>query len=192
MTALHRFALAALTTALLAVGGAQAQEEALTRQEVEAYFDQVRQEATEMARAGELDRMVEWIDRNVADGAEFQVSMAIVRGGERKGFAALTLDKQDMRQMGGLMAGIFGQQQIEDYSLEIEVGEVTAHGPDAATVRTSWTESFTVRVPQGEGAERPDGESLSAEGVADCVQVIERDGDGLAMGLMTCTGEMRL
>lgn len=193
MTSMSRIAFATPMAALLALAvPAQAEQHGLTEQEVRAYFDQIEQEATEMVRSDEIERMVEWIEQNIAEGAEFQVSMNILLGEERKGFASLTLDKDDMRQMGGLMAGAFRQLPIEDYELDIEVAEVTPVGQDAATVRATWTESFAISVPQGEGAEAANGQRLSAEAVVDCVQIVQRDGDRLMMGLMTCIGETRM
>jgi hypothetical protein len=80
---------------------------------------------------------------------------------------------------------------VEDFSLEVEVVDVASHGPGAATVPTRWEESFTLALPPlGEGAE-PDADSVTIVEVADCTQVVQRNGERLQMGLMTCTGEVR-
>ena len=193
MPHIPRYAYAIPVAALLAVAApAQAEQHQLGEEEVRAYFEQVEREATEMVGADEIERMIEWIDTNIAEGAEFQVSMNILLGEERKGFASLTLNREDMLRMGGMMAGAFREMPIEDYELDIEVAEVTPLGAEAATVRATWTESFAVAVPEGEGAEAAESQRLTAEAVADCVQIVQRDGDRLVMGLMTCTAEMRL
>lgn len=180
---------ASLAAALLVPAPAYAQSQ-LTQQEAQAYFERFQRQATEIVRSGDFSRLTEWIERNFADDAQFQLSMNLIHDEERKGQVALTVDKDDMLRMGGLLAGVFQQQRMEDYSLEIELREVVPHGPDAATARTSWTESFTVRAPQGEGA--AEAEPLGVEGMAECVQLLQRDGDHLIMGLMTCTGEVHI
>jgi hypothetical protein len=189
---LSSLGLMSATAGLVALASpVQADQHDVTAEEVEAYYEQVAQEATEMVRADELARMIEWIDDNIADGAVLQASLSVLHGDQRKGFAAMTLEKEDMRAMGGVFAGAFQQQEIEDFSLEIEVTEVISHGPGAATVRAVWPARISVAVPAGEGAE-PGGDALSVEQVADCTQVLQRDGERLQMGLTTCTGEVRL
>lgn len=182
---------AAGAAALFALSPSMAGEHEITAKEVEAYFQQVQEEASELVRADELHRIVAWIDEHFADGAVLQANMNIVHGEDRKGFLSMTLDKDDLVAVGGAFAGPFGQMGFEDFSLDVEVFNVIPHGPDAATVTTRWTERFTLaRPPMGEGAESEAG-SATIEEVVDCTQIVQRNGEGLQMGLMTCTGEMR-
>jgi hypothetical protein len=179
------------TAATLAINPLQAGEHVITSQEVEAYFQEVQDEATEIVRAGELHRIVEWIDQHFADGAVLQANMNIVHGEDRKGFISMTLDKDDLTAVGGAFAGPFGQMDFEDFSLEVEVFDVVSHGPGAATVTTRWTERFALAMPPaGEGGETGAG-TVAIEEVVDCTQIVQRNGERLQLGLMTCTGEMR-
>lgn len=178
------------TAAALAISPLQAGEHEITSQEVEAYFQQVQDEATEIVRAGELHRIVAWIDEHFADDAVVQANMNIVAGEERKGFLSMTLDKDDLTIVGGTFAGPFGQMEFEDFSLEVEVFDVVSHGPGAATVTTRWTERFELAMPAGEGGGTGAG-SAAIEEVVDCTQIVQRNGERLQLGLMLCTGEMR-
>ena len=184
--------MAAGAAALFAVSPVVAGEHEITSQEVEAYFQEVQEEATELVRADELHRIVEWIDGHFADGAVLQANMNIVHGEDRKGFLSMTLDKDDLSAVGGAFAGPFGQMGFEDFSLEVEVFDVIPHGPGAATVTTRWTERFTLALPPGgEGDAAPEVGSATVEEVVDCTQIVQRNGERLQMGLMTCTGDMR-
>jgi hypothetical protein len=180
------------TAALLAISPLQAGEHAITAQEVEAYFQEAQEEATELVRGDELQRIVEWVDEHFADGAVLQANMNIIHGEDRKGFLSMTLDKDDLTSIGGAFAGRFGQMSFKDFSLEVEVFNVIPHGPDAATVTTRWTERVTLALPQaGAGDAEPEAGSATIEEVVDCTQIVQRNGERLQMGLMTCTGELR-
>jgi hypothetical protein len=143
------------TAALLAISPLQAGEHAITAQEVEAYFQEAQEEATELVRGDELQRIVEWVDEHFADGAVLQANMNIIHGEDRKGFLSMTLDKDDLTSIGGAFAGRFGQMSFKDFSLEVEVFNVIPHGPDAATVTTRWTERVTLALPPAGARPRP-------------------------------------
>jgi hypothetical protein len=192
MKSLSLFGVTTATAALLAISPLQAGQHEITAQEVEAYFQQVQEEASELVRGDELHRIVEWIDEHFADGAVLQANMNIVHGEDRKGFLSMTLDKDDLTTVGGAFAGPFGQMGFEDFSLEVEVFNVIPHGPDAATVTTRWTERVTLALPPaGAGDAEPEAGSATIEEVVDCTQIVQRNGERLQMGLMTCTGELR-
>lgn len=190
MTFLSTVGVTSAMAALVALASpVQAGEHDITGEEVEAYFGEVQEEAAEIMRAGELHRMIAWIEDNFADGAVLQASMNVIRGDEHKAFIAMTLDKDDLLRMGGMFAGAFQQMDIEDFALEVEVIDVIPHGPGAASVTSQWRESFTVAMPATDG--EPAAGPLMVEEVADCTQVVQRSGERLMMGLMTCTGEVR-
>lgn len=178
----------AVAVMLMLSNSAQAEQHAIVQQDVEGYLKAIQQEAIEMVRDQEVHRMVEWIERNIAEGAVFQVSINVVHGDQPKGFAALTLDKNDMLRVGGVFAGAFQQQGIEDYSLEVELHEVISHGPGAATAQVTWTETLALA-----GGQDSDAGQVTIEQVTECSHLIERteEDDRLRIGLSTCTGEMR-
>lgn len=184
-------AAATAPAALLALTPLHAAEHEITTDEVEAYFEQVEQEATELVRADQLERMVEWIDENFADGAVLQANMNIIHGEVQKGFLAMKLEKDDLLRVGGMFAGPFGQMEFEDFSLEVEVSDVIPHGSGAASVTTRWTERFTLALPGVNEATEAAGEPVTVEEVVDCNQIVQRNDERLQMGLMTCIGEIR-
>lgn len=189
MTNVSTLGLGSAVAAVLVLSNpAQAEQHAITQQDVEGYLEAIQQEAIDMVRDGEVHRMVEWIERNIAEGAVFQVSINVVHGDQPKGFAALTLDRDDMLRVGGVFAGAFQQQGIDDYSLELELDEVISHGSGAATAQVTWTETLALAGGQDSGAGQ-----VTIEQVAECSHLIERtdEDDRLRIGLSTCTGEMR-
>lgn len=197
MSSFSTFARTSAVAAMLVLPlSVHAEQQEMTTEAVTAYFQQIQAEATEMVRAQELGRMVEWIERHIADGAVFQATINVVHGEESKGFATLTLDKNDMLRVGGVFAGMFQQQPIKDYSLEVEIIGVVSHGPGAATARVRWRESMAL-APGAATEEAADGGAeggqLTIEEVVDCSHVVQRaEDDRLIIGLSTCTGELRL
>lgn len=173
----------------ISAAGAHAQQNEITAQEADAYFRQLQQEATEIVGEQDFGRLNEWIERHIADGAVWQASLTILRDGTRKGFADLTVDKTDIARLGPLFAGAFQQQKISDYSIGVAVNEVVSHGPDAATATVEWTERFSVGTAGDSGEAK---EGLAFEAVATCTHLLQRVENGFALGLTTCTGEVRL
>lgn len=184
------------TAVLLTFGQAYGQQQDITVQEAEAYFQKIRQEATEIMRSRDFARVGEWVETNIADGAILQASLSIKSDGMPKGFVEVSLDKDDMRRLVTIFAGGVGEQLISDYGLEVAVAKVVPHGADAATVTVKWTERLSI------GADRDENENeqsaqrsqeASVETVADCTHLLRRSESGaLALGLSTCRGEVRL
>ena len=179
--------------AALFLFSSQPHAQEITASEARAYFQQVQREIMDMMRQKELGRIAGWIDDNIADGAVFQASIDIFHDGNRKGFMDLSLLKKDLQRVGGAFAGSFRQQDVGDYSLEVVVSEVMPHGPGAATAKVSWTERFTAEQPaSGASPQASERESLTIESRADCSHLLQRvEGGRIAMGLSTCTGEVR-
>lgn len=197
MSSVSTFARTSAAAAMLVLPvTAHAEQHEVTSEAVTAYFEQIREEATELVRAQELGRMVEWIERHIADGAVLQATINVVHGEESKGFATLTLDRNDMLRVSRVFAGMFQQQPIKDYSLAVEIIDVVSHGPGAVTARVRWRESMAFD-PGAAGEKAADGGAeagqLTIEEVVDCSHVVQRaDDDRLTIGLSTCTGELRL
>lgn len=176
--------------ALLALAPVQAEEHEITTSEVEEFFNEVSQDATDLVRAGELERMAEWVDANFADGAVLQASMTVLHGQDRKGLLALTLDKDDVLVMGGMFAVPLGQMGVESFELHVEVLNVAPQGPGASTATTHWTERVILAASDDAPA-AADAEPVTIEQELECNQLIQRDDERLRMGLMTCIGEVR-
>lgn len=180
---------------LLLAGHAHAQQD-LSSQEVRGFFDGMEQEAVQAVRAGEYERLLDWTENRLAEGATFFLSQELYVGDERKGFTVTSLDKQDMLQLSrvalGILAGMQGQA-VQDYALEIEVLEIDPVGPNAATATTRITESGRFALPSGEGGQQ-DSPAMEFEATADCHHLIQRDraAGQLVMGITNCQARTRL
>jgi hypothetical protein len=175
----------------ISASGASGQQNEITTQEAEAYFRQLQQEATEIVGQQDFDRLDEWIEENVADGAVWQASLTIITDGKRKGFAEMTFDKSDLSRLSPFFASAF-QQRISDYSLEVTVNDVVPHGSDTATATVEWTERFSIDVAGDDSETEQDERQFTFEAVATCTHLLQRTEDSFALGLSTCTGEVRL
>lgn len=194
MTRGCRRALAGAAAAgLLVAGGRAVAQQELSAQEVESFFQSAEADLTRMVRAGEYARLSDWMEASFADGASFHLSLELETGGERKGFAVLTLTKQDVLRLGGLAFGAMADRPgaLQDYALDIQVTGVEPLGPDAAKARTQFVESGKL-APPGEGG--ASSEPVPFETTAQCEHVVRRDREAkrLVIGMTTCRAGARL
>lgn len=185
-----------LTTAALLFVSApvRAQQQDITAEDVQSYVERIRQDAAALMDAEEPEQLVAWAQRNIAEGATFQVSISILADDERKAYAAMTVDTQDIQGMVGMLAGAFQQGAFEDYSLEAEVADVVSVGPGAATATVTWIERFRLNTAAllGDGGQTLQGEALAVEAAANCTHLFQQHEDQMQIGLSTCSVEMRL
>jgi hypothetical protein len=193
----------ALAALLVFSAPAHAQQQEITEGDVRAYFEQLQQEAMDIVRKKEFERIDEVINRHIAEGAAFAVTGEMMKEGRRKTFMAATLEREDVMAMKHRAVGMMQGITIEDYTLDVAVSEVRAHGPGAATVKATWTDSGAIRpatleapdrAPPGPQDIRQEAEarSLNFERTFECHHVIQREGGQLKIGLTTCQGEVRL
>lgn len=165
-------ALAMVGAVLIAPGSTSAQQQgapqaqqmtpqassALSEQETRSFLDRVEQSVATAVNAQDYAQLIEWMDEYVSDGASFFVSEEIVVGDDRKSFSVATLNKNDMMRLGriavGFLSGMPGQS-LENYSLDIEVSDVTQVAPGAVTTTARITETASIPVP----ASRTSGET---------------------------------
>ena len=199
--------LAGCGAVLLAAGGAQAQSQELSEQEVQTFLSDAEQTLAEAARSADFAQILDWTKQRIADDATFTIGMNIFAGETRKGYVSLTLTKDDMVGLGGISAGVLSGMQkdaIEDYSLTMEMTGFTPIGPNAAMVTTEMTESGRIGIPAAGGsadaqsgtpADRAQAAGAAAmEATAQCSHIIQRAAGAkeLQMGLTTCLADARL
>ena len=136
----------AMAALLVFAAPAHAQQQDITEEEVRSYLEQLQQEATEIVRGKEFQRIDEVTDRHIAEGAVFAVTGEMMKNDRRKTFMAATLEREDVMALKHKAVGMMQSIDIEDYTLDVEVSEVRAHGPGAATVKATWTDSGAVSV----------------------------------------------
>jgi hypothetical protein len=190
---------AASAAALLAATGlaggdqVQAQENQVNEEEVRSFLGEVRDELTELVRAGELERLREKVQARVADEAQFAMGVQMMKDDEHKTFNAATLEKDDILAVMQVITAPDGIA-IDDYELEVEVevAEVVPHGTGAATVRSRWTDSGTIaHAEQGQAA--AGNPEISFERELRCTHILHRDdGQQFMFGLTACDGQVRL
>jgi hypothetical protein len=157
----------------------------------------------DIVRKKEFERIDEVTNRHIAEGAVFAVAGEMMKEGRRKTFMAATLEREDVMAMKHRAVGMMQGVTIEDYTLDVAVSEVRAHGAGAATVKATWTDSGVLRpatleapdrAPPGPQDIRQEAEarSLTFERTFECHHVIQREGEQLKIGLTTCQGEVRL
>jgi hypothetical protein len=215
--------LAGSAALVLAAAGASAQtasqgaqDHALSEQEVQNFFRDTEQTITQAMKSGDFAAVQEWAAKHVAEDAAFSPTIEFFGGGERKGFTSLTLNKDDMMKVGGIVGGVLSgpnRQGIEDYSLEITMTDFKHIVPNAALVKTEIRERGRLAFPDTPVAAaggdktratamktapaidtRPRaqaGSGAEMEGIARCVHVIQRSDQPsefreLQMGLTTC------
>jgi len=145
---------------------------------------------TEIVDGANAQRLVELGDRRIAAGASFQIMGTMWRDDERQSFFAASLDRDDLLDARGMLGSAL--ELIEDYSLDVEVREVTVDTPTAATAIVNWRDSFTLSHPEG-ALEADGGEPLSIERNIECTHAVLRiDAGDMVLGVSNCSGEARL
>src|SRR5690606_19349490 len=162
----------------------------LSTDDVRKYLQRICEEAEGLMRDYDPRMILEWTDTNVVDGACFQVDVRVQKDGAHTGSIAMTLEKEDILQFGGLFGAAAGKNLIADYSLDMNLRDVVTHGADAATVKVTWREHIVVQTPATEGQEARG--RLTAEVEADCVHLLVREEGRLALGMTLCSGTARL
>lgn len=162
----------------------------LSTEDVRKYLQRICEEAEGLMRDYDPRMILEWTDTNVIDGACFQVDVRIQKDGAHTGSVAMTLEKEDILQLGGLFGAVASKDGIADYSLDMNLRDVVTHGTDAATVKVTWREHIIVQGPAREGGDTRG--RLTVEVEADCVHLLVREDGRLALGMTLCSGTARL
>ncbi len=162
----------------------------LAKEDIRRYLHGICEEAKDLMRAYDPQRMLDWTKTNIADGAAFQADIRIQKDGAHAGSVAVTLEKDDILQLGGLFGTLAGKDSIADYSLDIKIKDVISHGADAATVKVTWHEHIVFQMPSGAGQDNNGRITVDVE--ADCCHLLLREDGRLSVGLTLCSGEARM
>jgi len=129
----------------------------LSNREARQFMQRVERDVNQIMQSGNLDRLRQWTQATVADGAVFSGTREFFADGQRKLFASATMTKQDLLRleqfaMGSMSSEFSGPQQ--DYNFHIQVLNVQPIGDSAALVKTRVTESKTIGGPRTAGSAR--------------------------------------
>ena len=119
----------ALAALLVFATPAHAQEQEITEEEVRSYLEQLQQEAMDIVRGKEFERIDEVTERHIAEGAVFAVTGEMMKEGRRKTFMAATLEREDAMAMKHRAIGAMQGIDIAGYTLDVGVGEVGVDTP---------------------------------------------------------------
>ncbi|WP_237173999.1 hypothetical protein [Paracandidimonas lactea] len=166
------------------------ESEGLSTDDVRKYLQRICREAEDMMRTFDPALITEWMETNLLDGTAVQADLRIAKNGSHVGTTTLTLEKEDLLQMGGIFGSMANRDNISDYSLEVNIHDVVTHGADAATVKVTWHEHITFSGPPAPGSET--GVRMSVSNEADCCHLVVRDDGTLKLGLTLCSGTVQL
>src|SRR5262245_59409201 len=128
----------------------------LSSREVRQFMQRVERDINQILQSGNLDRLRQWTQSNIADGAVFSGTREFYVDGQRKLSVNATLTKQDIMRLQRLAMGSmpeFSDLQ-QDSNFNIQVLSVQPIGDSAALVKTRVTESRTIGGPRTTGSAR--------------------------------------
>ena len=118
----------------------------LSNREARQFMQRVERDVNQIMQSGNLDRLRQWIQTTIADGAVFSGTREFNADGQRKLFASATLTKQDILRLERLALGSMSEfsELQQDFNFNIQVLNVQPVGDSAALVKTRVTESRTI------------------------------------------------
>src|SRR5262245_9580627 len=116
----------------------QSGQSQISNREARQFMQRVERDVNQIMQSGNLDRLRQWVQTLVADGAVFSGTHEYFADGQRKLFASATLTKQDMLRIERFALSSmpdFSDLQ-QDFNFNIQVLNVQPVGDSAALVKT--------------------------------------------------------
>src|SRR5690606_15083778 len=131
--------------------------------------------------------LVQWIERHFSDHSEVWADVVVTGGGKRTASTFVTFDKTDITGLtAAFLHGLSREGSIDDFSLTIEVGDVTILPGGSAMVATTIAERGTITAAGGAQEARP----VAFEAHSQCRHHVYRaEPDRIVLGLMACHSE---
>jgi hypothetical protein len=128
----------------------------LSNREVRQFMQRVERDVNQIMQSGSLDRLRQWSQATIADGAVFTGTREFSADGQRKVFVNATLTKQDIMRLARLAMGTMSEftEPQPGFNFNIQVLNVQPIGDAAALVKTRITESQTIGGARTTGAAR--------------------------------------
>ncbi len=115
----------------------------LTVREARQFMSGIERDINQMVQTGNLSRLRQWSQNNIADNAVFNRTNSIETEGQSRAVASMTITKPDLRL-----------NSVEDFRLDIQVLNIQPVGDSAAIVKSRVSERATLVSPQGESGGR--------------------------------------
>jgi hypothetical protein len=140
----------------------------LSNREVRQFMQRVERDVNQIMQSGNIDRLRQWTQATIADGAVFTGTREFNADGQRKVFVNATLTKQDIMRLARLAMGTMSEfsNLQQDFNFNIQVLNVQPIGDSAALVKTRITESETIGGARTTGAARV-GQDQSTQGAGE-------------------------
>jgi hypothetical protein len=156
----------AASVLLLLTGSAFAQQEQqyqqgqggqqLSNREVRQFVNGIERDVNQMVQSGDLSRLRQWTQNNVADHAVLSRTNSIETEGHSRLMSSVTVTKPDLMRLQRFVFGGMSERlnNMDDFRLEIQVLNVEPIGDSAAIVKSRVTERATLTARHGEGGGR--------------------------------------
>jgi uncharacterized protein YneF (UPF0154 family) len=156
----------------------------LSNREVRQFMQRVERDVNQIMQSGNLDRLRQWTQATIADGAVFTGTREFNADGQRKVFVNATLTKQDIMRLARLAMGTMSEfsDLQQDFNFNIQVLNVQPIGDSAALVKTRVTESQTIGGPRTTGARVGQDQSTQGAGDRDADDQVSRRQRGQQFG----------
>jgi hypothetical protein len=124
----------------------------LTNREVRQYMAQVERDINQIVQSGNLARLREWTQNNVADNAVLNRTNAIETEGQSRLVSSITITKPDLLRLQRFaLSGLSDKlAAIDDFRLDIQVVNIQPVGDSAALVKSRISERATLAWRPGE------------------------------------------
>src|SRR5262249_6750793 len=134
----------------------QQQDQQISNREARQFMQRVERDINQIMQSGNLDRLRQWTQNNIADGAVFTGTREFFADGQRKLFVSANLTKQDMLRLERFVLGSMSEfsDLHQNFNLNIQVLNVQPIGDSSALVKTRVTETSTIENPGTTGAGR--------------------------------------
>lgn len=109
-----------------------------------------------MVQTGNLSRLRQWTQNNIADNAVFNRTSSIETEGQSRAVASITITKPHLlRLQSFVLSGMTEKLNlVENFRLDIHVLNIQPVGDSAAIVRPRVSERAMLAPPQGESGDR--------------------------------------
>jgi hypothetical protein len=128
----------------------------LTVREARQFMSGIERDINQMVQIGNLSRLRQWTQNNIADNAVFNRTNSIETEGQSRAVASITITKPDLLRLQRFVLSGMSERlnSVEDFRLDIQVLNIQPVGDSAAIVKSRVSERATLTPPQGESGGR--------------------------------------
>jgi hypothetical protein len=128
----------------------------LTAREARQFISGIERDINQMVQTGNLSRLRQWTQNNIADNAVFNRTNSIETEGQSRVVTSMTITKPDLLRLQRFVLSGMSERlnSVEDFRLDIHVVNIQAVGDSAAIVKSRISERATLAPRQRESGGR--------------------------------------